>query len=274
MNSRVKLTIEKLRTNGGFTLIEILVASAILTIVLLGLGTFFLKGNQAAAKGTWRTHTIGKLRSGMKILQTALDKTSYPSYAEANIFKEILPGEVGALDYDLNFYQAFSKESTEPVTFQAGQHSGNLLQFTTATPCKAVDQIGTATRYTFAFPEVEKTRTINDANLGTTTTLTFLEITVEDGQYTYDKNTGQFSAPDFTNSATTKLLIPDVHHMAFSIFSAVPNPEYADVSASAPGEFPRITLKIGIDCRDPFDARLTVSQDLVYMINTQVRTNS
>ena len=205
----------RLRKSTGFTLIEILVASAILTIVLLGLGTFFLKGNQAAAKGTWRTHTVGKLRTGMKVLQTALDKTSYPSYAAANVFKEILPSEAGAVDYDLSFYQTFSKESTTPVSFEAGKHTGNLLQFTTATPCKADSLTGTATRYTFAFAEDERTRTVVDGNQGTSTLLTFLEITVDEGQYTYDKGTGQFSSPDFTNAVRTKLLIPDVHHMTF-----------------------------------------------------------
>jgi len=275
----MQLIIEKARR--GFTLTELLFASAILVVFMLGLGTFFLKGNQAAAKGTWRTHTIARVRTGMKILQTALDKTSYPSYTGPNDFAEILPNDPNASDYDLTFYLPFSKDSSQPVTFEAGVHEGNILQFTTVGPYqlasdRSVSQMGIATRYTFSFPVAADTppRRVVDGNRDLVTFTTTLSITAEEGTYTYDTTNGNFNPPDFSNGRSTRITVPDVHRFAFAVFSAIPNPEYADstdTSVLSPSLFPRITLQITVDCRDPFDARLIISQDLLYMINTQIR---
>ena len=264
----------------GFTLTELLIASAILTIFMVGSGTFFLKGNQAAAKGTWRTHTIARARTGMKFLQTALDKTSYPSYTGPNAFDEISPWDAEASDYDLTFYLPFSKDSTEPVTFEAGVHEGTILQFITVSPYQvapdlSVAQMGVATRYTFSFPIAADIppRNVFDGNRGINTFTTTLSITAEEGTYSYDPAANTFNNPDFSAGRSRRITVPDVHRFVFFIFSSNPNPEYADETDAArtPALFPRITLQITLESRDPFDARLVITQDLIYMVNTQIR---
>ncbi len=268
-----------MRKYKAFTLVELLFASMILTVFLLGLGSFFLQGNEAAAKGTWRTHTNARMRTAMKMLQIALGKTSYPAFTSPEAFDEVYPWDAGAADYDLNFSQTFSATSVDPVTWEAGVQEGTIVQFVTASPHQlasdlSVEQAGVTTRYTLAFPLAADTppHVVIDGNLGVSTALQTLIITAEEGSYSYDTATESFNAPTYSGTQT-RVTVPDVQKISFAVFQAHPNPEYADETdpTHSPANNPRITLRIILECRDPIDARQRIVHNLLHMINTQVR---
>lgn len=262
----------------AFTLVEILIAVALLGVFLIGVGTFFLQGNKAAAKGTWRLHTTARVRSGMKLIQRAFDGTAYPSYTGPNQFLEMKPTDTEASQYDLKFGLDFSADATEPVSFVAGEFEGTILEFTSATPYQlnddgSVASMGATTKYTLSFPlQADKpAKVVKDGNKGIETATQELIILAEEGSYEY--SSGAFAAPTL-NGKQTRVRIPDVHKITFSIFQAYPNPEYANEptgSSLTPEAYPKITLNVELDCRDPFDARLKIVQNLIYQINTQVR---
>jgi hypothetical protein len=261
----------------AFTLVELLFSTFILTIFLLALGSFFLQGNEAAAKGTWRTHTNARVRTAMKMLQIALDKTSYPSYTGPDAFDEIRPWDAGAADYDLNFSQTFSSTSVDPVTWEAGVQEGTILQFVTASPHQvssdlSVEQAGVTTRYTLAFPLAadKAPHVVVDGNLGVSTALQTLVFTAEEGNYNYDPATTSFTAPTYSGNQV-RITVPDVQRISFGVFQAHPNPEYLDDGTYNPADYPRITLRIILECNDPIDARLKIVHNLLHMIHTQVR---
>lgn len=271
-NKKPFLFIKRIR---AFTLVEILISVALLGIFLLGVGTFFLQGNKAAAKGTWRIQTTARLRSGMKLLQRALDATAYPAYTGPNQFQEMFPWDTGADVYDLKFYKAFSSDATEPVSFVAGEIEGPILEFTTITPHQLHDDgsvaaQGQTTYYTISFPlEADRpARVVIDGNDGgKETPIQELVILGEEGSHDY---TGG-GAPTITPTGkTSRVSIPDVHKVTVSVFQKFPNPEYSNNATHKPEDFPRVTLNIEIECRDPFDARLKVVQNLIYRINTQI----
>ena len=271
---RLYLSFFKHRGSRAFTIVELLIAAGLLSVFLLGIGTFFLQGNKAAAKGTWRVHTVEKMRLGMSLLRRALDGTSYPSYTSNSDFLEFGPEHDSAGDYDLNFAKDFSKESTTPVTFVAGIDEF-IVGFTTVTPYQ-LDEVGNsvpgsglATAYTIAL-NLDNSKTVIDSNKGTSYDLADLTIEGQEQVYTYTAGTPP--ALDFIDQpGFTRIRIPDVHQVSFRVAKSYPNPEYEGTKST---DFPRITLEIYIECRDPFDGRLAVTQTLVYMINTQVRGGS
>ena len=255
----------------GFTIVELLIAAGLLSVFLVGIGTFFLQGNKAAAKGTWRVHTVEKMRLGMSLLRRALDGTSYPSFTSNRHFSELGPDDPLAENYDLNFQKTFSKDSTVPVTFVAGIDS-LIVEFTTVTPYQldesgnSVPGSGLATAYTITLSD--KSKTVKDTNKGISHDLA--DLTIEGQEQSYSYSTGPPpTLGSFTDQGRfTRIRIPDVHQVSFRVAKSYPNPEYEDVKST---DYPRITLEIYIECRDPFDGRLAVTQTLVYMINTQVR---
>ncbi len=255
----------------AFTMVELLIVAGLLGVFLIGIGTFFLQGNKAAAKGTWRVHTVEKMRIGMSLLRRALDGTSYPSFTSNRDFSELGPDHPLAENYDLNFQKTFSKDSTLPVSFVAGVN-GLIVEFTTVTPYQideagnSVPGSGLATAYTITLSD--KPKTVVDANKGLSHDLA--ELTIEGQEQVYNYTTGPPPALGaFTDQGGyTRIRIPDVHHVSFRVAKSYPNPEYEGTKST---DYPRITLEIYIECRDPFDGRLAVTQTLIYMINTQVR---
>ena len=254
----------------AFTLVEILVAAGILSIFLIGIGLFFLQGNKAAAKGTWRVHTVEKMRLGMSLLRRALDGTSYPSFTSNTDFSELGPEDPSAESYNLTFQKAFSKDSTTPVTFVAGTDE-LIVKFTTVTPYQlddagnSVPGSGLATAYSISLNSNSKT--VTDPNAGITHDLADLTIEGREQKYTYATGPPPILGTFTDEGGLTRIRIPDVHEVSFRVAKQYPNPEY---QGSKSTDYPRITLEIYIECRDPFDGRLAVTQTLIYMINTQV----
>jgi len=255
----------------GFTIVELLIAAGLLSVFLVGIGAFFLQGNKAAAKGTWRVHTVEKMRLGMSLLRRALDGTSYPSFTSNSDFSELGPDHPLAENYDLNFQKTFSKDSTTPVTFVAGTDE-LIVEFTTVTPYQldesgnSVPGSGMATAYTITLDSNSKT--VTDSNKGTSRELAELTIAGQEQIYNYELGPPPTLGTFTDQSGLTRIRIPDVHQVSFRVAKSYPNPEYEGIKSN---NYPRITLEIYIECRDPFDGRLAVTQTLVYMINTQVR---
>ena len=74
------------RKNGGFTLIEVLVTSLILSLVLGGAYTLFFSSQKIAGKATWLQYTVTNLRKTEMIITKAIKSTSYPT--------TLLPGSI------------------------------------------------------------------------------------------------------------------------------------------------------------------------------------
>ncbi len=266
------LSFLKHKGSRAFTIVEMLIAAGLLGVFLLGIGAFFLQGNKAAAKGTWRVHTVNKMRLGMSLLRRALDGTSYPSFTSNSDFSELGPEHASAENYDLSFAKAFSKDSTTPVSFVAGVDE-LIVGFTTVTPYQ-LDEVGNsvpgsglATAYTITL-NLDNSKTVIDSNKGTSYDLADLTIEGQEQVYTYTAGTPPVVDAFIDQPGFTRIRIPDVHQVTFRVAKSYPNPEYEGTKST---DYPRITLEIYIECRDPFDGRLAVTQTLVYMINTQVR---
>lgn len=63
----------------GFTLIEILVAGAILTVVFVMLFQLFMGGTRAMEYGTWYSNSISQLKVGLRKLREDIGKANFPT---------------------------------------------------------------------------------------------------------------------------------------------------------------------------------------------------
>lgn len=266
----------------GFTLAELMISVGLLGIFFIGVGTFFISGNRAAAKGTWRTYTIKRMRTGLKLIQKAFNKTSYPSYTSDNSFIEIKPWE-SAEQYWVQFGKAFTKDSNTFVNFTAKDHIGDVFTITAVTPHQKFasgEQTGTTTVYRFFFPPTniktekkvansDEVKDMDDNLFADGVHLIPLYYEIQRGTITY--SAGGFTTSALTTYMSARPLIPDVNRISVRVFRQTPNHEHSLTLAGHETTYPKITLQLEIECRDPFDGRLVVSQNLIQMINTHVK---
>lgn len=248
-----------IKTRKAFTLVEILIATGVLGGFLLGVGSFYISSNKATSKATWRTNTSSNLRRAMKLMQQALDKTSYPAYTDDWNFQENNSDTACHLHFS-----AGSLASALILTYYAepSQTAGKgedspILSFTTATPIKNLHGVadssneGKLIRYNFFFEEPgneKKMSYYGENGEAVDIYLTKLMYTTEEGTYTYGG--GAFTAGTL-NKSNPRILVSDVHSITFSEFNQRTK-----------------TIQIVVECRDSIDGKHTVVQNLIHMINT------
>lgn len=246
---------------------ELLIATGLLGGFLLGVGSFYLSGNKATSKATWRTNTSGNLRRAMKLLQQALDKTAYPTYTSDRDFREDRNNALFELDFGPGLLSAAPSGvltfEADPAGINPGFNTPDnyILRFTTATPIQELggvagsSPLGNMVRYTFYFadPSVIEyaSRVVShrgDDGAMVDIHLTRLMYRIEEATYTYAAGTftlGGFGAP------VDRILVNDVNRITFSEFNSQTK-----------------TIQVIVECKDSIDGKHTVVQNLIHMINT------
>jgi len=73
------LRLKQKRQIYGFTLVEVLVAAAILTLASVGIYNLFFSGAKTAVVGLWRSKCNQDLRNGLRLIREDLARATYPS---------------------------------------------------------------------------------------------------------------------------------------------------------------------------------------------------
>lgn len=89
----------------GLTLVEILVATLLTSLIMIVLWNLVGSGSKAAAYGTWYSSRIAELRNGLRMLREDLAKSTYPS--------TITPSSVNVTEGDANFHIGYKKDQTD-----------------------------------------------------------------------------------------------------------------------------------------------------------------
>lgn len=63
----------------GFTITEVLIASAIMTLASVAVYNMFFSGAKTAAVGMWRSRSNQDLRNGLRLIREDLARATYPS---------------------------------------------------------------------------------------------------------------------------------------------------------------------------------------------------
>lgn len=108
----------------GFTLIEILVGGAILTVVVIMLFQLFMGGTRAMEYGTWYSNSISQLKVGLRKLREDIGKANFPTTINAT--------EVDDKNFDKP--QWFFKFKDGVTTLGAGNVT--LMEFSICKPAR------------------------------------------------------------------------------------------------------------------------------------------
>lgn len=246
------------RVSRGFTLTEILMAGGIFSIFLVIVGTFYFRGNKAATKAAWRTHTAAQLRMTLKLMEQAFEKTAYPTYTSTTDFDELESTNADAIPFKVTIGDgSVALTPSAPITLTASDTKGLVLSFATAIPYSigadgSTASGGITTAYTFFFNDEEAELIPN-----TTHAYKTLMYSISGGEYTY--SSGTFSGVDSfpTVISPEKPLLNHVNEITFSM---LPKPANENIH--------KATIQVDISCRDPLDGRHVVSQTMLHMVHT------
>jgi prepilin-type N-terminal cleavage/methylation domain-containing protein len=67
------------RVRKGFTLVEILIATAVMSLAAFVVYEIFYSGAKTTAVGMWRSHSTQELRNGLRLIREDLARATYPS---------------------------------------------------------------------------------------------------------------------------------------------------------------------------------------------------
>lgn len=115
----------------GFTLIEVVIASAVLTLFLGGLFSLYSGGQRLGSQSFWTQQTINRLRNACRHISDNIKKSTYPSTI-------IFPGNVienTSNDFRLKFNGQETVFATDTVAVAGAANPGRyLFQFAECTP--------------------------------------------------------------------------------------------------------------------------------------------
>src|SRR5687768_10238657 len=103
----------------AFTLVEMLVAVALTSLVMIFMWNLFVSGSKSMAYGTWYSGSIAQLRRSLTMLRQDIGKATYPSLVQQT--------NINVTDGDPNFY--IGMKSGPPVTLTKGGGTQALLHF-------------------------------------------------------------------------------------------------------------------------------------------------
>ena len=62
----------------AFTLVEVVIAVAIFSLLLAGIYKVFIGGSQSAGKGQWINNTVDQMRNSLSFISNEIRKATYP----------------------------------------------------------------------------------------------------------------------------------------------------------------------------------------------------
>jgi prepilin-type N-terminal cleavage/methylation domain-containing protein len=113
--------------NKGFTLMEVIIACAVLTLFVLGLFSLYSSGSKMGNATMWLQSTINQLKSAARQINTSIRKSSYPT-------KITFPHEIEEITNDCFKLQY---KDGELITETMQKNEDIFLAATESTPAKS-----------------------------------------------------------------------------------------------------------------------------------------
>ena len=202
--------------------------------------TMYTQGNKTSAKAAWRIQTSAKLREGLRVIKSLLEKSSYPTVIQSSDYVEadhslywLVLGSSGTVG-------AAGATGLTDHTFAA---AGEVMRFHTCIPRRELGptiQNGTAFRQVFVL--VAGTSRIGNLNL---------LLREENADVTLSGTAVQVGG--FTG-LKEKLLVPDVENLVISTATTTE----------------KSVLQVAVTCRDPFDGMMRLTDVAKAQVNVEI----
>ncbi len=130
----------------GFTLVEVLIASAVFSLFMAGLFLLFRSGQNASAQAFWIQRISGSLRNTTRHISQTVQKSSYPSTI-------VFPGNIlenTGNDFRLHFTSRGTLFATQSISVPApGPLGTQFLRFVESFPEKQGFNVNNAASLTY-----------------------------------------------------------------------------------------------------------------------------
>ena len=212
----------------AFTLVEVIIALAIFSLLLTGIYKVFIGGSKTAGKGQWINNTVDQMRNALTLISKEIRSATYPT----TIFKDTIYDPCDNNDKTVpgKYYLRILKEGT-PITVPSSDRE-KIMDWCVCTAEK---------------PGVSKGKFVNHQlylvyKLKTGSSITGdLVLNTESFEYTTDsKNnyakSGKIFLTPIPSETTEKTLVNDVESVEFSVAGKI-NPQ-------KPLDFLPISVKI------------------------------
>ncbi len=226
---------------------------AIVLGMLGGLFSMYSKGNKAAAKGTWRVNAVKQQRLALRRVKDKLEKSSYPSLIAIDDYHELSP------DFGSEAYVMDLGEGTPSPSSPAGidqfdfKNEGEIVTFYTCTPRQEFEEF---TNPIPSIPGKAEKITLSLVQTGTTTNSLALVLTTAVADITRSGDVA--SVGGFSDEFSYPPIVNNVSLVSIGVDSRSTTRE-------------KTVLEFSVECTDPFDGRLRVTETAKAVVNVRVK---
>lgn len=213
---------------GAFTLVEILIASAILIVFMSGVYQLYTGGAKNASRGQWINNTVNELRNTTTLLQRSIESATYPT----TLFSDRIydPCSNPSISVPAKYYLRIKKDGEKIEVPASGEET--LMTWVVCSPEKPPKSAGKLIEYELI---LSYEGTYFDRRLGKLLLKTKTNTFKSDANTNYAQS-GRLNLTPIENESSTRTLVSDVESVEFMVGGVIP-PE-------KPVDFLPISVKI------------------------------
>lgn len=210
------------KRNKGYTLVEVIIAIAIFSLLLAGVYKLFIGGSQTAGKGQWINGTVDQLRTALSFISTEIRSATYPT----TMFSDTIYDPCDNTDKSVasQFYMRILKEA-EPINVP---DSGELLIMSwNVCSAEKPDNGENGKLLKHELYLVFKNKAPNGVNTGDLVMKTTGYEYTTSKQNKYAKS-GKLNLTDLSSENRVRRLVNDVENVEFSVQGVIPPQKAVD----------------------------------------------
>ncbi|NLM18026.1 MAG: type II secretion system protein [Candidatus Riflebacteria bacterium] len=234
----------------AFTMLELMVTLAVLSLLSIGVYKLFFSGSKTAAKAQWINQTVQEMRNASAILEKAIGASSYP----ATLFSDTIyePPANKNKEVAKKFYTKILKDNQEIVPTTAPQ---TLMTWCACKPEKPPEGVGEIINYSLIL-EPESLSGVPSGNLYLSSEAFTFRTEPSQGY----ARSGDLNLVPLPKESHRKLLIKDVTGVTLTVAGHCPARNALDF-------FP---LSIKIKTTDPKDTKVSKETSIMATPHTAI----
>ena len=198
----------------AFTLIEVIIACAVMALFMTGVYQLFIGGSKTAGRAQWISGTVDQMRNTLSLLSKEIRSATYPTTLFSDTFFD--PCDNPDPKVPAEFYLRILKDGKPILTPNSGELK--IMTWVVCEPEKPKNQPGKIVKNELYLDFVHQTRVAPVGNLRLKSSA--FEYTT-DAKNDYAKS-GKLNLTPIESETRTKELVNDVQFVEFSVAGTLP----------------------------------------------------
>ncbi len=204
----------KTRKQAAFTLVEVVIACAVMALFMVGVYQLFIGGSKTAGRAQWISGTVDQMRNTLSLLSREIRSSTYPTTLFSDTFYD--PCDNDDPKVAAEFYLRILKDGQAIPTPSDGELK--IMTWVVCEPEKPKNQPGKITKNELYLDFVYNTRVAPIGNLRLKSSA--FEYTT-DAKNNYARS-GKLNLTPIEKETRSKILVNDVQFIEFSVAGTLP----------------------------------------------------